>query len=260
MAVVIVEEIRMPTVKEGFVQEIIERYESDPGMLIPMMQDLQAEHGYLPAEELKRLSKELGIPLTRVYGVAMFYASFRLVPKGRHEVTLCMGTVCYLKGAPRLSEAICEEYGIQPGGTTSDRLFTLQAVNCLGCCAISPVMVVDDKYHGNLTPDEALKILRALSEKEQGARPESAAAPEPAVTLAAAEAKGVRPLPRAGAGARRQAKGKAAKPRIGRKRSAAKKAEPKRAKASSKGKTAVGKKALPKAASKTRDTKKGARK
>jgi NADH-quinone oxidoreductase subunit E len=237
----------MPAVKEGIVQEIIERYESDPGMLIPMMQDLQAEYGYLPSEELKRLAKELDIPLTRVYGVAMFYASFRLTPKGRHEVTLCMGTVCYLKGSPRISEAICEQYGIQPGGTTSDLLFTLQAVNCLGCCAIAPVMVVDDEYHGNLTPDEALKILRALSEKEQGA--------QPAVAPAVAEAKGLQPLSQAGAGARKEAKGRAAKTRTAGKKGAAKKA-----KAAPKRKTAAVKKALPKAASKSKDAKKGVRK
>ena len=158
--------------KEGLVQEIVGRYESDAGMLIPMMQDLQSEYGYLPPEALKDLSTELGVPLTRVYGVAMFYSSFRLAPKGQHEVTLCMGTVCYLKGAPRIAEAICEQYGIEVGGTTPDRLFTLQAVNCLGCCAIAPVMVVDNEYHGNLTPDEALNILRDLAEKGEGAPPE----------------------------------------------------------------------------------------
>ncbi len=128
----------MSVVKEGFVLEVVQRYESDPGMLIPMMQDLQAEYGYLPPEELKRLAAELGVPLARVYGVAMFYSSFRLAPKGQHEVTLCMGTVCYLKGAPKVSEAICAEYGIKPGGTTADRLFTLQAVNCVGACALAP--------------------------------------------------------------------------------------------------------------------------
>jgi NADH-quinone oxidoreductase subunit E len=159
----------MPAVKEEFVQEIIERYDSDPGMLIPMMQDLQAEYGYLPPEELKRLSKELGVPLTRVYGVAMFYSSFRLVPKGRHEVTMCMGTVCYLKGAPRISEAICTEYGIQPGGTTADRLFTLQAVNCVGACALAPVMIVDGKYYAGVSPDSALGVLRDLASQAEGA-------------------------------------------------------------------------------------------
>jgi NADH:ubiquinone oxidoreductase subunit E len=149
-----------------FVAEIIGRYERDPGMLIPMMQDLQGEYGYLPAEQLRELAAELEIPLTRVYGVAMFYSSFRLAPKGAHEVTLCMGTVCYLKGAPKISEAICEEYGIEPGGTTSDRLFTLQAVNCVGACALAPVMIVDGKYYDGVSPDSALEILGALPPEE----------------------------------------------------------------------------------------------
>jgi NADH-quinone oxidoreductase subunit E len=184
----------MPAVKEAFVQEIIERYDGDPGMLIPMMQDLQAEYGYLPPEELKRLSKELGVPLTRVYGVAMFYSSFRLVPKGRHEVTLCMGTVCHLKGAPRISEAICAEYAIQPGGTTVDRLFTLQAVNCVGACALAPVMIVDGKYYAGVNADSALKVLRELASQAEGAEagppPEAAApqAPAPEQALPAAPA------------------------------------------------------------------------
>jgi NADH:ubiquinone oxidoreductase subunit E len=155
--------------KEGLVQEIVGRYESDAGMLIPMMQDLQSEYGYLPPEALKDLSTELGVPLTRVYGVAMFYSSFRLAPKGQHEVTLCMGTVCYLKGAPRIAAAICEEYGIEPGGTTPDRLFTLQAVNCVGACALAPVMVVDGKYYDHVTPESALKVLSALPAESQPA-------------------------------------------------------------------------------------------
>jgi NADH-quinone oxidoreductase subunit E len=149
------------------ITQIVERYEGDPGMLIPMMQDLQAEYGYLPAEQLREIAKELKIPLTRVYGVAMFYSSFRLAPKGAHEVTLCMGTVCHLKGAPRISEAICQEYGIQPGGTTSDRLFTLQAVNCVGACALAPVMIVDGKYYDGVTPESALEILGGLSPEDQ---------------------------------------------------------------------------------------------
>jgi len=158
--------------KEGLVQDIIERYESDTGMLIPMMQDLQSEYGYLPPEELKSLAARLGVPLTRVYGVAMFYSSFRLAPKGQHEVTLCMGTVCHLNGAGRISEAICEEYGIEPGGTTPDRLFTLQAVNCVGACALAPVMVVDGKYYDHVTPESALKVLSALPAEKGSAGPE----------------------------------------------------------------------------------------
>lgn len=161
----------MSMIKEGLVQEIVTRYEADSGMLIPMMQDLQAEVGYLPPEELRSLSRQLGIPLTRVFGVAMFYSSFRLAPKGQHGVTLCMGTVCYLKGAPRISEAICEEYGIQPGGTTADRLFTLQAVNCVGACALAPLMIVDGKYYDGVTPDSALKVIRSLGDRAEKKEP-----------------------------------------------------------------------------------------
>jgi NADH-quinone oxidoreductase subunit E len=157
------------------ITRIVGRYEGDQGMLIPMMQDLQAEYGYLPADQLREIAKELKIPLTRVYGVAMFYSSFRLTPKGAHEVTLCMGTVCHLKGAPRISEAICEEYGIQPGGTTADRLFTLQAVNCVGACALAPVMIVDGKYYDGVTPESALEVLSGLSPEDEGSEAQGSA-------------------------------------------------------------------------------------
>lgn len=153
------------------VTQIVERYEGDPGMLIPMIQDLQAEYGYLPAEQLREIAVALKVPLTRVYGVVMFYSSFRLAPKGAHEVTLCMGTVCHLKGAPRISESICQEYGIEPGGTTPDRLFTLQAVNCVGACALAPVMIVDGKYYDGVTPESALKILGDLTPEEGSSAP-----------------------------------------------------------------------------------------
>ena len=161
--------------ENGFIQEIVTRYDSDKGMLIPMLQDIQTEHGYLLAEQLRGLSKQLDIPLMRIYGVATFYSSFRLAPKGQHEVTLCMGTVCYLKGANRISEAICDEFQIEPGGTTSDRLFTLQAVNCVGACALAPVMLVDGKYHDAVTPQSALDIIHKLSSEEETAEKEAKA-------------------------------------------------------------------------------------
>jgi NADH-quinone oxidoreductase subunit E len=148
------------------IERIVDRYEGDEGMLIPMMQDLQAECGYLPAEQLRRLSERLDVPLSRLYAVATFYASFRLAPKGAHEVTLCVGTVCYLKGAGKISEAICEEFQVETGGTTRDRLFTFQAVNCVGACAVAPVMMVDGKYYHSLTPESAIEILHGLSADE----------------------------------------------------------------------------------------------
>jgi NADH:ubiquinone oxidoreductase subunit E len=140
-----------------------------------MLQDLQAEFGYLPAEQLRGLAKQLDIPLTRIYGVATFYSSFRLAPKGQHEVTLCMGTVCYLKGADKISATICEEFKIELGGTTADRLFTLQAVNCVGACALAPVMIVDGKYYDGVTRESALEIIHGLSSDEESAEKEAEA-------------------------------------------------------------------------------------
>lgn len=147
------------------IEKIVDSYNSDHGMLIPMMQDLQAECGYLPAEHLRNLAKRLDLPLSRLYAVATFYSSFRLSPKGAHDVTLCVGTVCYLKGAGAISEAICREFNIEPGGTTHDQSFTFQAVNCMGACAVAPVMVVDGKYYDGVTIDSALEILNGLSKE-----------------------------------------------------------------------------------------------
>jgi len=251
----------MSVVKEGFVLEVIQRYESDRGMLIPMMQDLQAEYGYLPPEELKALAAELGVPLTRVYGVAMFYSSFRLSPKGQHEVTLCMGTVCYLKGAPKISEAICAEYEIKPGGTTADRLFTLQAVNCVGACALAPVMVVDGKYYDGVTPDSALAVLRGLAsgaEEAPRAEPPPAASPEqpPAAPAPAAAApRQEKPEPRPAAAAKPAVRAKAAaraKATARAKPAAKAKADPKPAKPASSVKPRPASKAKPKSASKAK--------
>ncbi|KKM84576.1 hypothetical protein LCGC14_1297760 [marine sediment metagenome] len=148
------------------IDKVIGRYKRDMGMLIPMLQDLQSEYGYLSAEDLREMSEMLKVPLTQIYHVATFYKAFRLAPKGQHEVTLCMGTVCYLKGADKISNLICEEYGIEPGGTTTDRLFTLQPVNCVGACALAPVMIVDGKYYDGVTPEGALEILTGLKSEE----------------------------------------------------------------------------------------------
>lgn len=153
---------KVKRLEKDLIESIVTRYDADIGMLIPMMQDLQSEYGYLPAEELYTLSERLKIPFSRIYGVATFYASFRLAPRGQHEVTLCMGTVCYLKGAAKISEVICEEFKIEPGGTTSDRLFTLQPVNCVGACALAPLMIVDGTYYNGVTPTKAMDIIHGL--------------------------------------------------------------------------------------------------
>jgi NADH-quinone oxidoreductase subunit E len=156
------------------IEEIVGSYEANPDMLIPMMQDIQSARGYLPQDCLRALAGRLKVPLTRVYEVATFYSSFRLAPKGRHEVVLCMGTVCYLKGAPRIADAISREFKVQPGGTTPDRLFSFQGVNCVGACAVAPVMIVDGEYHDGVTPEFALEILRNLPAESAEVREEVA--------------------------------------------------------------------------------------
>ena len=148
--------------EEELIERIVGRYDGETGMLIPMMQDLQAECGYLPVPQLRRLARRLDVPLSRLYAVATFYSSFRLAPKGLHEVTLCLGTVCYLKGSGEISEAICREFQVDPGGTTQDGLFSYQPVNCVGACALAPVMIVDGEYHDAMTPESAKELLRGL--------------------------------------------------------------------------------------------------
>jgi NADH-quinone oxidoreductase subunit E len=149
------------------IAQIVDRYGGDPGMLIPIMQDVQAACGYLPQPELKQLSSKLHVPLAQIYSVATFYSSFRLMPKGEHTIQLCMGTVCFLKGANKISEALQKEFSLVPGGTSPDGKFTFAPVNCVGACALAPVMVVDGQYHGNLAVDSALDLLEKIAAGQQ---------------------------------------------------------------------------------------------
>ena len=163
----------MIAAEDKLVEDIVARYDGDEGMLIPMMQDLQAEAGYLPPDQLRRLALRLDVPLSRLYGVATFYSSFRLAPKGRHEVTLCVGTVCYLKGAGEISERICEEFEVAAGGTTPDGLFSYQPVNCVGACAVAPVMIVDGRYYNAMTVESATEVLRSLASEDDASESEA---------------------------------------------------------------------------------------
>ena len=155
------------TEQEQLIEAIVSRYDGEAGMLIPMMQDLQADSGYLPADQLRRLAVRLDVPLSQVYAVATFYASFRLAPKGLHEVTLCVGTVCHLKGAGQIAEMIRREFQVEAGGTTPDGLFSFQPVNCVGACAVAPVMIVDGEYYNAVTLESVRETLRALPAGEQ---------------------------------------------------------------------------------------------
>ena len=133
--------------------------------LLSVLQDIQAKYGYLPEEKLIETAETLEIPLIDVYGVATFYKSFSLTPKGRHQVKACLGTACHVRGANRTVKEIERKLGIKPGDTSEDGEFSLETVMCLGCCAIGPVVVVDGKYYGQVTTAKVESILRTIREE-----------------------------------------------------------------------------------------------
>ena len=140
-------------------ERILKRHGNQRSFLIPILQDIQAEYNYLPQEALEHLSRKIGIPLSNIYSAATFFRAFSLKPRGKHLITVCLGTACHVRGGPRIVEQIERILGIRPGGTTDDKLFTLETVNCLGCCALGPVMVVGKKYFGKVSLTQVKKIL-----------------------------------------------------------------------------------------------------
>ena len=144
------------------VDSIIARYGGDKDMLIPILHDVQAEYRHLPREALEHVGRMLDIPLTDVFHVATFFKAFSLEPRGRHTIRVCMGTACHVRGAPKIAEGLEAELGIRAGQTTGDGLFTLETVNCLGCCAIAPVVVADEEYQGQADTRRAVEMVRRL--------------------------------------------------------------------------------------------------
>jgi len=143
------------------VDKIIDKYQGDASLLIQVLLEIQRENHWLSKEALEKVSKKLGVPLSRIQHVATFYKAFSLIPKGRHEVQICLGTACHVRGGPRILDRVEEVLGIRAGETTTDMKFTLETVNCLGCCALGPVMVVDGKYHGKIAPTKAEEVLKS---------------------------------------------------------------------------------------------------
>lgn len=141
------------------VDGIVERYKGEQGLLISILQDIQAEFNYLPKEALLRVSEGLDVPVSQVFSVATFFKAFSLKPRGRHLLNVCMGTACHVKGAGGILGKIERELGVGEGGTTDDLRFTVDTVRCVGCCSLGPVVVVDEDTHGRLTQEEIPKIL-----------------------------------------------------------------------------------------------------
>jgi NADH-quinone oxidoreductase subunit E len=143
------------------IDRIIEKHDSQASSLIQILLDIQSEYNWLPKEALDRVSKKLDVPATRVQHIATFYKAFSVVPKGRHQIHICMGTACHVRGATRVLDTVQEATGIKPGETDLDLKFSLETVNCLGCCALGPVMEVDGKAHGKMTPGQTSDVLKS---------------------------------------------------------------------------------------------------
>ncbi|MBM3421094.1 MAG: NADH-quinone oxidoreductase subunit NuoE [Bacteroidetes bacterium] len=144
------------------IDDLIKKYNGKPGNMIPLLQGAQSVYGYIPAEVFRKISHETGLTLSDMYGVATFYAQFRLKPVGKHVIKVCHGTACHVQNADSISDAIRESLKIKDGETTPDGLFTLESVACLGCCSLAPVMMIGDDSYGKLTGRSAVKIIREI--------------------------------------------------------------------------------------------------
>jgi len=154
----------------SLLDDVLTKYKSIKGSLISILQNAQEMYGYLPLSVLEYIGQETGIKSAHIYGVATFYTQFRLKPIGENLIMLCKGTACHVNGADKIEDAIIEELSIRDGETTEDKLFTLNNVACLGCCSLSPVMMVNGETYGSLTPQKAKKILKDIKAQSLGNR------------------------------------------------------------------------------------------
>ena len=151
----------------SLLNDVMAKYKDVKGSLITILQKAQEIYGYLPIDVIYYVAEQTGTTPARVMGVATFYTQFRLQPVGKYLIMLCQGTACHVNGSQRIESAICEELKIKDGETTADGLFTLKNVACLGCCSLSPVMMIYDETYGSLTPDKAITILNELRAKAE---------------------------------------------------------------------------------------------
>ena len=148
------------------VDTIIDSYGAEASSLLAIMQDVQDEARYLPREAMERVAERLKVPIAQVYRMATFFESFHLEPRGKHICTVCMGTACHVRGASRLVEQLERDLDIPSGGTTADLLFTIEEVNCVGACALGPLVIIDGEYQGNMTSGSLQKLVKRMRKSE----------------------------------------------------------------------------------------------
>ena len=149
------------------VDEIMAKYNYASEAVIPALQEIQDEVNYLPKEALQKVSDGLKVPISQVYHIATFYRAFSLKPRGKYICTVCLGTACHVRGAANLLKTLERDLEIKTGETTKDLLFTLEAVNCVGCCALAPVIICENEYHGNMTHAKAQRLIRRVRAKDK---------------------------------------------------------------------------------------------
>jgi NADH-quinone oxidoreductase subunit E len=154
---------------EQAIHNIVDRYQAKPTALIMVLQDIQKHYRYLPKEALDLVAQKMDLPIAQIFGVATFFRAFSLKPKGKHHVCVCTGTACHVRQANVIVDKFERDFGIKPGETTSNLDFSLETVNCMGACALGPLITVDDEYYGNMTVPKADSIMRKLHSKDEGA-------------------------------------------------------------------------------------------
>ena len=151
--------IKLSESKINFIKEVCKSYGNQPGEVINVLHKVQGEYGYLPAEVQELVAKELGIPVSRVYGIVSFYSFFTMTPKGEHPISVCLGTACYVRGAEKVLDELKRQLGIGVGEVTPDGKFSLNCLRCVGACGLAPVIEVGEKVYGRVTPDHVKDIL-----------------------------------------------------------------------------------------------------
>ena len=149
------------TIEEA--RDIVAAVGSTRDKVIPLLQEIQKRHGYLPEDMIEAVAEEIGVPSSEIFGVATFYSQFRSTPMGEHLIKVCKGTACHVSGADVLFASLSDELNVEEGETTDDGMFTLDAVACLGCCSLAPVVMIDGKVYGKLTPSKIRKIVKGYN-------------------------------------------------------------------------------------------------
>ena len=145
-------------------ERILSEFNKDQRELIHLLHEIQKKYGYIPAQSISQISRQLKISESEIFGVLTFYKAFTLKPRGKHLVTICLGTACHVRGAPMILDEFKRKLGIEPGETTEDNLFTLETVNCVGACALGPIAIADGDYHGQMKTRNVVKIIEKFIE------------------------------------------------------------------------------------------------